>query len=161
MRAGGVALSAAALLAGCGGPGRVHVAGATALGAAQAQCRALVAALPNKVAGQDRRDVSPAGASAGAWGDPPVVLRCGVARPAALRPTSSCFEVDRVGWLATQDGKAVSASAPIKGTLDFTTIGRSVYVEVSVPDAYQPQADALADLARAVTAATRSVHPCR
>jgi hypothetical protein len=89
------------------------------------------------------------------------VLRCGVRRPPALRPTSSCFEVDHVGWLATQEGRPVSTTSPITGTLDFTTIGRSVYVEVSVPDAYQPQADALADLAAPVTAATRSVHPCR
>jgi hypothetical protein len=151
----------AAVLAGCGGrPGPVHVATPSVSGTVRAQCSRLVAALPQQVAGQDRRDVTPAGAQAGAWGDPAVVLRCGVPRPAALRPTSYCFEIDHVGWLATQHGKAVSVTSPVQGTLDFTTIGRSVYVEVSVPDAYAPQADALADVAGAVRRTTRLVRPC-
>jgi hypothetical protein len=151
----------AALLAGCGGgPGPVHVAGPSPTGSARAQCSRLVAALPQRVAGNDRRDITPAGALAGAWGDPAVVLRCGVPRPAALRATSYCFEIDHVGWLATQHGKAVSVSSPVRGTLDFTTIGRSVYVEVSVPDAYAPQADALADVAGAVARTTRLLKPC-
>ena len=149
------------LLAGCGGPGPVHVAGPSPLQDARAQCSRLISRLPSRVAGKDKREISTDGASAGAWGDPPIVLRCGVARPAALRRTSPCYEIDHVGWLATQHGKPVSTTSPIKGTLDFTTIGRSAYVEVSVPDAYQPQADALADLAAAISAATRSVHPCR
>jgi len=151
----------AAVLAGCGGrPGPVHVATPTVGGSVRAQCSQLVAALPQQVAGQNRRDVTPAGAQAGAWGDPAVVLRCGVPRPAALRPTSYCFEIDHVGWLATQHGKAVSVTSPVQGTLDFTTIGRSVYVEVSVPEAYAPQADALADVAEAVAKTTRLVEPC-
>jgi hypothetical protein len=151
----------AALLAGCGGgPGPVQVSGSSVAGSARAQCTRLVAALPRQVVGNDRRDVAPAGALAGAWGDPAVVLRCGVPRPAALRPTSYCFEIDHVGWLATQHGKAVSVTSPVQGTLDFTTIGRSVYVEVSVPDAYAPQADALADVAGAVRRTTRLVRPC-
>jgi hypothetical protein len=151
----------AAVLAGCGGrPGPVHVATPSVSGSVRAQCSRLVAALPQQVAGQDRRDVTPAGAQAGAWGDPAVVLRCGVPRPAALRPTSYCFEIDHVGWLATQHGKAVSVTSPVQGTLDFTTIGRSVYVEVSVPETYAPQADALADVAEAVAKTTRLVEPC-
>ena len=151
----------AALLAGCGGgPGPVHVTGPSVTGSVRAQCSRLVAALPQHVAGKERRDVTPAGALAGAWGDPAVVLHCGVPRPAALRPTSYCFEIDHVGWLATQHGKAVSVTSPVQGTLDFTTIGRSVYVEVSVPDAYAPQADALADVAGAVARTTRLLKPC-
>jgi uncharacterized protein DUF3515 len=138
----------------------VHVAAPSVAGSVRAPCSRLVDALPQQVVGKDRRDVTPAGALAGAWGDPPVVLRCGVPRPAALRPTSYCFEIDHVGWLATQHGKAVSVTSPVRGTLDFTTIGRSVYVEVSVPDAYVPQADALADVAGAVAKATRLVKPC-
>jgi Protein of unknown function (DUF3515) len=150
----------ATVLVGCGGPGPVHVSTPSVAGSIRAQCSRLVDALPQHVVGKDRRDVTPAGALAGAWGDPPVVLRCGVPRPAALRPTSYCFEIDHVGWLATQHGKAVSVTSPVQGTLDFTTIGRSVYVEVSVPDAYAPQADALADVAGAVAKTTRLVQPC-
>jgi Protein of unknown function (DUF3515) len=150
----------AVLLTCCGGPGPVQVAGPPPRHDARAQCSELISGLPGRVAGKDKRDVSTDGASAGAWGDPPIVLRCGVPRPAALRRTSPCYEIDHVGWLATQHGRSVSTTSPIKGTLDFTTIGRSAYVEVSVPDAYQPQADALADLAAAIAKATRSVHPC-
>jgi hypothetical protein len=158
-RTGGVAVSAV-LLAGCGGPGPVPVGSAPAPKGVRAECSRLIARLPSQVAGQDRRDVTPTSALAGAWGDPAIVVRCGVPRPAALRPTSYCFEVDRIGWLATQHGRPVSTTSQITGTLDFTTIGRSVYVEVSVPDAYRPQADALADLARAVTTTTSTESRC-
>ena len=71
--------------------------------------------------------------STAAWGDPAVVLRCGVPKPDALTRTSACFEVDGVGWLATQDGREVSGDAPVEGALTFTTIGRATYVEVEVP----------------------------
>jgi hypothetical protein len=148
-------------LAGCGAPGPVEVDIATPSGAARTACERLIAALPDNVAGQDRRDVTPSDAPASAWGDPAIVLRCGVARPAALKPASSCYVVNGVGWLATQDGKAVSTTRPIDGTLDFTTIGRSVYVEVTVPEAYQPQADALVDVAAAVASSTTDLHPCQ
>jgi Protein of unknown function (DUF3515) len=151
----------AAVLAACGGPGPVQVPTSAAPRAVRAQCSQLVAQLPQQVAGASRRDISPAGAPAGAWGDPAIVLRCGVGRPAALRATSYCFEIDHIGWLATQRGKAVSATSALKGTLDFTTIGRSVYVEVSVPDAYRPQADVLADLAASITKTTRTVSRCQ
>ncbi len=71
------------------------------------------------------------------------MLRCGVGVPAALTPTSQLLTVDGVDWL------------PEKLTAGylFTTVGRSVNVEVSVPSAYSPEADALADLSPAVAAA--------
>ncbi len=160
MRVGGVVACAAVLLSGCGSPGPVQVDGPKLLGTDAAQCRRLVQALPDTVAGQKRRNISPADAPAAAWGDPAIVLRCGVHKPAALRPTSFCLEVNHVGWLATQGGKAVPMSRPAAGTVDFTTIGRSVYVELSVPGAYQPQVDALPAMARPVSVATQDVHPC-
>jgi hypothetical protein len=126
----------------------------------RAQCSRLVNRLPGHVAGQDRRYISPASALAGAWGDPAIVLRCGVRRPAALRPTSACFEINRIGWLATSNGRPVPTTSQGKGTLDFTTIGRSVYVKVTVPAAYRPQADALVDLAPAVAATTQTLTRC-
>jgi hypothetical protein len=125
------------------------------------QCSSLVEALPDPVSNHDRRDVTPPDALGAAWGDPAIVLRCGVARPAALRRTSSCFEVDGVGWLATRAGKEATATSSAAGTLTFTTIGRSVYVELDVPDAYQPQADPLVAVAAAVRSSTDEVRPCR
>jgi hypothetical protein len=70
------------------------------------------------------------------------VLRCGVPTPAALAPTSQLLTVDGVDWLPEQ---------LTHGYL-FTTVGRSVNVEVSVPDAYSPEAGALADLAPSIAA---------
>lgn len=85
-----------------------------------------------------------------AWGEPAIVLRCGVPKPAALTATSRCDEVDGVGWFAEQ----------VPGGYRFTTIGRSVYVEVSVPSDYAPEANALVDLAPAVSR-TPVLTPCR
>ena len=65
------------------------------------------------------------------------MLRCGVDKPAGLKPTSACHEINGVGWLAEQQSD---------GYL-FTTIGRKHYVSLEVPDEYEPAADALADVA--------------
>ena len=95
--------------------------------------------------------MEPADAPAAAWGDPPVVLRCGVSRPAALRRTSVCFLVNHVGWLATQDGRELRGDRPVDGTVSFTTIGRAAYVEVTVPDDGDRSSVApLTDLAAAI-----------
>lgn len=93
--------------------------------------------------------MEPAGAGA-AWGDPPIVLRCGVAKPDALEPTSRCAELNDVGWFAQEREDAYI----------FTTIGRETYVQVRVPQDYDPQADALIDLAEAVKRNVRQVRDC-
>ncbi|HET7173971.1 MAG TPA: DUF3515 domain-containing protein [Nocardioidaceae bacterium] len=140
------------LLAGCAASSApVAVTPPTPAGVAARDCRALLAGLPSSVGGQPRRDVSPSDALAAAWGAPPIVLRCGVRRPASLRPTSACPTVDGVGWLARRQ-----ASGWV-----FTTIGRSAYVEVTVPRRYAPAGDALADLAGAIKRHTAYRHPCR
>jgi hypothetical protein len=98
-------------------------------------CKGLLSDLPPSVAAQPRRMVEDQ--LAGAWGDPPIVLRCGVEKPASLKPTSQCHEVNGVGWLAERESD---------GWL-FTTIGRKLYVSLEVPSDYEPAADALADVA--------------
>ena len=136
--------------AGAGGADAVGVAAPRPRGAALVACRALVETLPELVAGQRGRAVEPASALAGAWGDPPIVLRCGVAKPTWLGPSSRCDVVNAVGWFsrATSDGYV------------FTTIGRSAYVEVVVPDVYEPAANALVDLASAVKTSVPVRQPC-
>lgn len=103
------------------------------------RCAALMAALPETVLDQRRRAVEPGELSA-AWGDPTITLRCGVDRPPGLGAASECFEVNGVGWFAEE----------AQGGYLFTTIGRPVYVQVGVPTAYAPEANALVDLADAV-----------
>ena len=112
-------------------------------------CTALLGDLPTTVLDNERRDVVPGRFSA-AWGDPPISLRCGVQKPPMLTATSECFEVNGVGWFAEQ------ASS---GYL-FTTIGRTTYVEVGVPADYAPEANALVDLAAAVSEHDPLLKPC-
>ena len=107
-----------------------------------ASCGSL--ALPETVAGAARRPTS-GGSGTGAWGEPPITLRCGVARPAALTATSPLLDVDGVGWL------------PIEGTggaafvaVDWPSATAPTYVEVIVPAAYAP-GEALADISPALT----------
>lgn len=116
--------------------------------------------MPERVAGQPSRSVQPSDALGAAWGDPAIVLRCGVPKPPALTASSSCFLADGVGWFATQDGHPDDGLQPVTGELVFTTVGRTPYVELSVPPDYQPASDALVDLAPAVKATTSQQRPC-
>lgn len=102
-------------------------------------CTSLVQRAPDTVAGVPRRDIESDGAAL-AWGSPPVVLRCGVTAAVGLGPTSRCDEVDGVGWYSEDLGEAHR----------FTTIGREVPVEVTVPAEYAPEAQVLLDLAQVV-----------
>ncbi len=133
-------------LAGCGGSLDVDEYPTTRN--TDLDCRALIADVPQRVSGQDDREVTDQVAAA--WGDPPIILRCGVERPAALEPSSPCFTVRDVGWLAetTADGYL------------FTTIGRRFHVSVEVPKTYDPAADALADLASSVKKHDPLTDPC-
>ena len=114
----------------------------------EVNCKGLFADRPLKVAGQKNRMVK--GENASAWGDPAIILRCGVEKPKDLGPASRCDMVDDVGWFSesTSDGYL------------FTTIGRDYYVSVEVPDDYAPEADALADLADAVARHDPVKKPC-
>jgi uncharacterized protein DUF3515 len=111
-------------------------------------CGGLFADRPVKVAGQKDRRVK--GENAAAWGDPAIILRCGVEKPAQLGPASRCDMVDGVGWFSetTSDGYL------------FTTIGRKFYVSVEVPHDYSPEADALVDLSDSIGRHDPDVKPC-
>lgn len=112
-------------------------------------CQVLLADAPPTLAGLERRQVAD-DVEAAAWGDPPVIVRCGVEDPEALEPTSSCEVVDDVGWFSetTADGFL------------FTTIGRRFNVSVEVPAAHQPPADALVDLAATIERHDPVEQPC-
>ncbi|MFG1923628.1 DUF3515 family protein [Cryptosporangium sp. NPDC048952] len=68
-------------------------------------CRALLANLPVTLDEHDSRPVEPPSASerAAAWGDPAIVLRCGVGPPATTAgSTGQVLAVDGVSWLVTE-----------------------------------------------------------
>jgi hypothetical protein len=129
--------------------------------AIEATCKDLLSRLPDTVAGQRESDVSDPDTAVKTWGEPPIVLRCGVSKPAALSPTSQCLAVNDIDWFASAGGQEVDLAKPPAGTVDFTTVGRTVNVQVSVPDKWSPASDALVDVSDAITRTTRPVQdPC-
>ncbi|SDS31164.1 Protein of unknown function [Friedmanniella luteola] len=142
------AVVAALLLSGCAGA--VQVPEPTPDPATRATCDAVLAALPDQVLESTTRPTRP-GTLSRAWGDPAIVLRCGVPAPPGLTATSECVEVDGVGWFRE----------PADGGTLFTTIGRAAFVEVGVPAGYAPEVDVLVDLAAAVGAHDPLERPCR
>lgn len=100
--------------------------------AGSADCRTLLADLPaslDNAGGALRRRplASPAPTGAMAWGgtvsSDPVVLRCGIDRPAELIPTAELLAVDGVDWL--------QVSGPDAAT--WYAVNRSVYVALTLP----------------------------
>jgi hypothetical protein len=91
---------------------------------ADAACPALVQDLPQQVVGEPARRVSSASPYVRAWGDPAVVLVCGVERPAAFTVGAPLIQIDGVQWFVdTSDPK----------TVVWTAVDRPVYVQVRVP----------------------------
>ncbi|WP_405470080.1 DUF3515 domain-containing protein [Streptomyces canus] len=88
-------------------------------------CRELDRVLPSKVDDQDRRDPEPASALTAGWGDPAIILRCGVERPSKMDdPEADGVEANGVGWLLEKQDD---------GSFRFTTTLRKAYVEVTIP----------------------------
>ncbi|WP_345019899.1 DUF3515 domain-containing protein [Actinomadura keratinilytica] len=142
VRARGAALAllpAALLLSGCGA-GAVQVPVPTPDTATARLCAGL--RLPEKVRGQQRRDTDPESPLTAAWGSPAIALRCGVPRPAGLRPDSQLMTINGVDWFG------VPADRPVT----FTAVARQAYVEVTVPAKYAPPGDVLIELGSAITA---------
>ena len=96
----------------------------------EATCAQVISGLPLQLGPLPPRTIQTERAVA--WGDPPIILRCGVNRPADLTPgsTTPAVLVGDVYWFRTSRGDADV----------FTSIDRAVYVEVSVPpkQSYMP-----------------------
>lgn len=98
LRARGVVACAAALLAtGCS-TGPVEIDAPELSAADRATCERLVADLPDTLAGLETRETTGDTASGAAWGDPAIVLTCGVGVPAEFDEFSACTDVSGVGW---------------------------------------------------------------
>jgi Protein of unknown function (DUF3515) len=123
----------------------------------QARCVRLTDALPDSVAGQDRRKTQPAEALGGAWGDPAIVAQCGVDVPEEFSRSAACTEADGVGWFVP-DAQVDDQSADVV----MSTAGYRPVLQVTVPATYRPDglAAAMVQLAPMVKEYTRLVHPC-
>jgi hypothetical protein len=109
--------------------GPLGLATVPAPAAGSADCTRLLAALPEQLDGGPlgalgRRHLSaPAPAGAAGWGEPPVVLRCGLDRPADLTASSRLLSVSGVQFLEIPSG----------GMSTWVAVDRSVYVTVALP----------------------------
>ena len=140
-----------ALTAGCGA---VDLTAPDVSGADRRACLSLVDDLPRRLAEQQRRETegSPLGA---AWGDPPIVLRCGVGTPEDYEQFSPCQRVNGVDWFVPEEQVADQDADVL-----LTTIGRKPNVEVAIPSEYRPPDSVMVDLAQAIKGRTRVVRAC-
>jgi hypothetical protein len=140
------ALVATVGLAACDGNSPSDLAPAP--GAGTPACAGVLERAPERVLDRDRSEQQAVGVAA--WGDPPVVLQCGVDLPAG--PTSDpCMTVNGVDWIVDN---ADDEEAPAT----FLSYGRSPGVRVTVPGERQRAADALVDLGPAVAPLPASKH---
>jgi hypothetical protein len=94
--------------------------------AGSADCARLLAALPRTLGGAEtaRHGVGALERrSLAGWGEPPVVLRCGLDRPADLTATSRLLAVSGVQFLKIPNG----------GMSTWVAVDRPVYVAVALP----------------------------
>ncbi len=104
------------------------VAAADAPGATSPACAALTAALPEQLGGLQRRQLvqgdEPQMAGVAAWGEPAVVMRCGLPTPQELTCSASIQQVDQVAWLPLAGN----------GATTYLAVDRSVRVALTIPD---------------------------
>jgi hypothetical protein len=111
-------------------------------------CTTLATKLPKTLLHGQRRSTHPSSPALAAWGDPAIILRCGVDSPGAT--AAHCETVNGIDWIVQDlsDGKG------------FTTFGRSPAVEVLVPKHYAPEEFALTGLSSAVATIPQGEHRC-
>jgi hypothetical protein len=109
--------------------------------ATQAACIKVMEQVPVQLEGLDPRKTDTDSSFVVAWGDPPITFRCGVSKPTVFGTPEAAQLIDVNG--------VIWQPAPTKSEAVFTTVDRSVYIEVTVPTA---QTQPLTDLAKAVSA---------
>ena len=117
--------------------------------AGSAACRAAAAHWPRTVGGQTLRSTSSSSNAVRAWGDPPVIARCGL--PPIGPTTDTCLDVSGVDWIAHQ----------LTDGVRFTTYGRTPAIEILVPGAYKPEPLLLPAFGDAASAIPQGEHRCQ
>jgi hypothetical protein len=95
-------------------------------------CASLVTALPAELPSNGRQlkrlaIAEPAPPAAAAWAGErgePVVMRCGLGKPAEYRPTAQLRRIDKVNWLPVEG----------EGATTWYTVDRPVYIALTIPD---------------------------
>lgn len=110
-------------------PGPLGLAAVPAPAADSTECTRLLGALPQELDGAElgvlrRRQLrAPGPAGVAGWGEPPVVLRCGLERPPELTATSRLLAISGVEFL----------EVPSSGMSTWVAVDRPVYIVVALP----------------------------
>jgi hypothetical protein len=86
-------------------------------------CPAVISHLPATLAGRAARQATSSSPYVAGWGDPPLILRCGVPRPAGFTGGSELSQVDGVQWYPSKRGS----------DMVWTAVDRGSYVELTIP----------------------------
>ncbi len=108
-------------------------------------CAELGAILPVSLGGALLRDTNPDSPGTKAWGDPAIVLRCGVAVPKAFSTASQLLTVNDVNWYPEE----------LQAGARFTSMETIEFVEVSIPSDYDTTAEILTELSAAISSLER------
>lgn len=124
------------MLSGCG-TNTVAIPYYSTSAAVTKTCQAIIKDLPTEVFHEQRvkSTGSPLGA---AWGDPAIVMRCGVPTPSAFNAYSSCHTVDGIDWFL--EGQPPAQGDSSDELLTVTTVYRNAAIELVVPASYGTQA---------------------
>jgi hypothetical protein len=110
-------------------------------------CATALEAAPATVLGRGRSALGVRGALA--WGDPHIVMRCGLE---PLGPTTAqCITVNDHDWVLAD---------PDADPMVFTTFGTDPAVEVAVPTSYNQPTGALVDLAPVAAVLPKNGRSC-
>jgi hypothetical protein len=92
-------------------------------GAAGKYCTTVMSALPDDLSGLHKRSLVDPAPGVAAWGEPAVVLRCGIPDPEELTCSSALDQINGVAWLVLSDGDAttfISVDRPVRVAVTFT-----------------------------------------
>lgn len=144
----------APVLAGCGGPVEVDVPDLSA--ADRAACQAVIADLPQTLLHEERADIEPANAPAAAYGDPAIVVRCGVGQPTDFGDAAQCEVANGVPLFIPPDQYDDQSL-----DLEITTAWHRPRVEVTLPRRYRgSEAEVMVTLAELATDHLRETGTC-
>ena len=122
-----------------------------------AACNAFIDDVPRRLDGEERRKVNPANSLGAAWGDPAIIVRCGVGVPAEFDQLAHCEVANDVGWFVPDD-----VIADQDADVTFTAVGYRPIVSVEMPHEYRPEGGAavIAELAQTVQDNLELVEDC-
>ena len=108
--------------------GPLVVAAAPAPGAGGRYCRSLAPSLPSDLVSRPRRPLTDPQPGVAAWGDPAVIVRCGLADPEELTCSAALTQFTdadggSVAWLQLSDSAAVT----------YIAVDRPVRIAVTLP----------------------------